>query len=104
MQGRQGQNGGFRSRCGGNVGTGHGNVSILVRSDFNLGVTHIPRQTGQPGQFQRFPEKRMARVRNGDPPLAFLLDERGIALGGVWCGPMPPSASWLRGWPAVDGS
>jgi len=84
LQGGQGQKGGFRARRGREIAAGYGDVTILVRSDLDLGMAHVARQTGQPGEFQRSSEERMAGVVNCDFPLAFLLDQRGITLGEVF--------------------
>lgn len=81
-QRRQRQNGRVWARRGREVGTGHRDVTVLIWGDFDLGMTHVSRQTGQPGKLERSSEKGMAGVGNGDLPLAFLLDERGITLGG----------------------
>jgi hypothetical protein len=83
LQGRQGQNSGFGARGGREVGTGHRDVTVLIRSDLDLGMANVARQTSQTSKLQRSSEERMRGVRDGDLPFALLQDERGITLGGV---------------------
>lgn len=83
-QGRQRQNSGFRASCGREVGAGHRDIAVLIRGDLDLGMADVVGQTSQAGKLQRSSEERMSGVGDCDFPFAFLQDERGVTLGGVW--------------------
>jgi hypothetical protein len=48
FNGGRGQNGGLRARLGREVGCGDGDISDLVRKDFNLAMTDMAWQNGEP--------------------------------------------------------
>lgn len=78
FNGGDGQDGGLGARFGGEVGTGDGDVDDEAREDFDLAVTDVPRETGEPRELERPAEKGMTGIGDGDLTLAFLRDQRGI--------------------------
>lgn len=83
FNGGDGEDGGFGAGLGGEVGAGDGDVSDQVGEDFDLTVTDVSREPGEPGELESLAEEGMTRIGDGDLPLAFLRDQRGITLGEV---------------------
>ena len=83
FNGGDGEDGGLGAGLGGEVGTGDGDVGDQVGEDLDLAVTDVSREPGEPGELERLAEERMTGIGDGDLPLAFLRDQRGITLGEV---------------------
>lgn len=83
FNGGDGEDGGFGAGLGGEVGTGDGNVRDQVGEDLDLAMTDVSWEPGEPGERERLAEEGMTRIGDGDLPLAFLRDQRGITLGEV---------------------
>ncbi len=83
FNGSDGEDGRFGAGFGGEVGAGDGNVGDQARKNFNLTMTDMSREPGESGQFERLAKERMTGIGDGNLPLAFLRDQRGITLGEV---------------------
>jgi hypothetical protein len=83
LNGGAGQDGGFGTGFGGEVGAGDGDVGDPAREDFDLAVTDVSRQTSEPRELQCPAVEGMTGIGDGDLALAFLRDQRGITLGEV---------------------
>ena len=83
FNGGDGEGGGFGAGLGGEIGTGAGDVRDQVGEDFDLAVTDVSREPGEPGEFESLAEEWVAGIGDSDLPLAFLRDQRGITLGEV---------------------
>jgi hypothetical protein len=83
FNGDDGEDGRFGAGFGGEVSAGDGDVCDQAGEDFDLAVTDVSREAGEPGQLERLAEERMTGIGDGDLPLAFLRDQRGITLGEV---------------------
>ena len=83
FNGDDGEDGRFGAGFGAEVGAGDGDVSAQAGEDFDLAVTDVSREAGEPGELERLAEEGMTGVGDGDLPLAFLRDQRGITLGEV---------------------
>ena len=71
---------GFRRK----ISAADGDETKLARKNFNLAVTDMSRKTSQPRKLQHSAVEGMTRIGNGDLALAFLRNQRGITLGGVF--------------------
>ncbi len=89
FNGGDGEDGGFGARLGGEVGTDDRDVSDQVGEDLDLAVTDVSREPGESGELERLAEEWMTGIGDGDLPLAFLRDQRGITPGEV--SPSPDS-------------
>jgi hypothetical protein len=83
LNGGEGQDGGFGTGFGGEVGAGDGDVGDPSREDFDLAVTDMSRQTSEPRQLECPAVEGMAGIGDGNLALAFLRDQRGITLDEV---------------------
>ena len=83
FNGGDGEDGGLGAGLSGKVGAGDGDVGDQAGKDFDLTVTDVSREAGEPRQPEGLAEEGMAGVSDGDLPLAFPRDQRGITLGEV---------------------
>jgi hypothetical protein len=83
FNGGDGQDGRFRARFDGEVGAGNGNVSDQAREDFDLAMTDMSGESGNPRELECPLEEGMGWIGDGDFTLAFLRDQRGITLSEV---------------------
>ncbi len=66
------------------IGAGNRDEAVLTWENLDLAVTNMAGEIGNAGEFQSATEQRVCRIRDGDLPVAFLSDQRGITLGGVF--------------------
>ena len=98
FNGVEGEDGGLGAGFGGEIGAGDGDVGDQAREDFDLAVTDVSREPGEPRQLERLTEEGMTGVGDSDLALAFLRDQRGITLGEVsQSRGSPPGSSSISG-------
>jgi hypothetical protein len=83
FNGGDSQEGGHRTRRGGEIRAGDGNVAELIGEDFDLAMAHMTGQIGQAGELQDPAEERVSGISDGDFAFAHLCDQRGITLAEV---------------------
>jgi hypothetical protein len=84
FNGGDGQDGGFGTWFGGEVRAGDWDVGDLAGKDFDLAVADVPGKASESRELQGPSVEGMAGIGDGDLTLAFLYDQRGITMGGVW--------------------
>jgi hypothetical protein len=72
FNGGGGQNGGLKAGFGREVGAGDRDIGDLAREDFNLAMTDMARQNGEPREREGPAVEGMTRIGDGDLTLAFL--------------------------------
>lgn len=83
FNGGEGQDGGFGAGFGGEIGRGDWDEPDLAWEDFDLTMTNVTRQAGEPGESHGSAVEGMRWISDGDFTLALLCDQRGITLGEV---------------------
>jgi hypothetical protein len=84
FNGGDSQNRGFGAGLGGEIRAGDGDVGNQVREDFNLAMADVSWQSSEPGKLQGTTKEGMTRIGDSDVAFAFLRDQRGITLGGLF--------------------
>jgi hypothetical protein len=92
------KHGRFGAGFDGEIGAGDGDIGDQSGKDFDLAVTDVARQAGDPRQEKCLAEEGMRGIGDGDLPFAFLRDQRGITLGEVFQSRgSPPGSSSISG-------